>query len=529
MAAANATAKAAEAMEQIPGAVLNSIKDLTPTLQEVFSKAFEGKDLTKAEAEAFKEAMGQISYKTTDKDGNIIDAQKWEELDQQTKNIWGSEEAYLRSLDADYSGIDEMWKNLSPEQKKAYGWSGNLSDTEGLEKAKEAFEDTFVEIIEANDKAFEQAEESAKKLGITLSEQLSSSAAQAWTVDLEKISLGAAEGEVQNLNNALNAVLSNLDTEQANLAMAEINAMDKMDVASWDKLGEALANLDITPNADALNALAEAGKKAYNAIVKINFETLANDINNIYKTLGKTKEGNRAYSEADYKEIIASNKNLKDAFVQIGDEFLYVGGSMEALIEALEENTLAKLDEANRQLKARSQMAEIVEEESRNYGQVSGMSEMDLMTYLTNMRQAFADQGLNIADLGIQGLSNNVDFSEASEDTLREWAKAVASEEGNATLYKNQYAKQVRDANIQRYTHNDAMYNAQMAAEDGEYADQHQQALIVQAVQSGGVSNDMIQAYQEAIENGNTELIKSLGKDIAEATDKIVEQSAGRD
>jgi hypothetical protein len=53
--------------------------------------------------------------------------------------------------------------------------------------------------------------------------------------------------------------------------------------------------------------------------------------------------------------------------------------------------------------------------------------------------------------------------------------------------------------------------------------------LIVQAVQSGGVSNDMIQAYQEAIENGNTDLIKSLGKDIAEATDKIVEQSAGRD
>jgi hypothetical protein len=120
---------------------------------------------------------------------------------------------------------------------------------------------------------------------------------------------------VENLNNALNAVLSDLNTEQANLVMAEINAMDKMDVASWDKLGEALAKLDITPNADALNALAEAGKNAYNAIVKINFDTLSNDINNIYKTLEKTKEGNRTYSEADYKEIITSNKNLKDAFV----------------------------------------------------------------------------------------------------------------------------------------------------------------------------------------------------------------------
>jgi hypothetical protein len=41
---------------------------------------------------------------------------------------------------------------------------------------------------------------------------------------------------------------------------------------------------------------------------------------------------------------------------------------METLTEALEENTLAKLDEANRQLKARSQMSEIVTEESGKYG-----------------------------------------------------------------------------------------------------------------------------------------------------------------
>jgi hypothetical protein len=88
------------------------------------------------------------------------------------------------------------------------------------------------------------------------------------------------------------------------------------------------------------------------------------------------------------------------------------------------------------------------------------MSEMDLMTYLTNMRQAFADNGLNIADLGVQGLSNSTDFSEASEEMLRTWASAVAGEEGKTLLYKDQYAKQVRDANIQRYTHNDTMYNA---------------------------------------------------------------------
>jgi ABC-type transporter Mla subunit MlaD len=165
---------------------------------------------------------------------------------------------------------------------------------------------------------------------------------------LEEISFGATKEEIQELNGALNGLISNMSTEDANLVMSEINAMDKMDIDSWNQLGEALAELDIMPDVDALNKLAEAGKNAYNAMVKINFDTLAQDINNIYKTLDKTKEGNRTYSESDYKELIAANNTLKDEFIQIGDEFLYIGGTMEELVEALEKNTLAKLSEANR-------------------------------------------------------------------------------------------------------------------------------------------------------------------------------------
>jgi hypothetical protein len=77
-------------------------------------KGFEGKDLTRAEGESFKSVFGDMG-----------------------------------------EGAEKMWKKLSHEQKKAYGWSGDITDTAGMEKAKEAFEDTFVEIIEANDKAFE--------------------------------------------------------------------------------------------------------------------------------------------------------------------------------------------------------------------------------------------------------------------------------------------------------------------------------------------------------------------------------------
>jgi hypothetical protein len=342
---------------------------------------------------------------------------------------------------------------------------------------------------------------------------------------LEEISFGATKEEIQELNGALNGLISNMSTEDANLVMSEINAMDKMDIDSWNQLGETLAELDIMPDVDALNKLAEAGKNAYNAMVKINFDTLAQDINNIYKTLDKTKEGKRSYSESDYKELIAANKALKDEFVQIGDEFLYIGGTMEELTEALEKNTLAKLEEANRQLKAKARMSAITEEQSENYGNVEAMGRMDLLDYLTNMRYSFASEGLNIADLGVTGLSNETNFSKADNSQLLAWATAIASEIGKKTAYETDYAKQVYDANVLRYTKNEASYNAEMSVTGGEYAKAHEDALIAQAIQSGGVSNDLIEAYKEA--TGDTK--KELGKKIAEGVDKIVESSTGRD
>jgi hypothetical protein len=63
-----------------------------------------------------------------------------------------------------------MWRDLTPEQKKAYGWNGDIADKESLEKAKEAYEDTFIEIIEAGEKAFEEVQKAEETLGINISD-----------------------------------------------------------------------------------------------------------------------------------------------------------------------------------------------------------------------------------------------------------------------------------------------------------------------------------------------------------------------
>jgi hypothetical protein len=71
--------------------------------------------------------------------------------------------------------------------------------------------------------------------------------------------------------------------------MAEINAMDKMDIGAWNDLKDALDALPIEYNVDALYNFADAGIAAYNAIEKVDFDNLAKDINDIYTTINKAK------------------------------------------------------------------------------------------------------------------------------------------------------------------------------------------------------------------------------------------------
>jgi hypothetical protein len=265
---------------------------------------------------------------------------------------------------------------------------------------------------------------------------------------------------VSNLNNALNTLLTGMSAENAELVMAEINAMDKMDIASWNNLSEVLDGMDIDYSAEALERLSVAGIAAYNAIEKINFDTLAQDINNIYETINKARAGNRTYTEEEYKEFIAANKSLEKTFVQIGKDFIYVGGTIETLIAALEENTITQMDEANRQLNARAGMAGIISKEAENHGEVGAMSNFDLMEYLTAMREKVSAGGYDLADFGIAGLSNTTNFSKATTEQLKEWAGAIALEGGKEAVYRLDYAKGVDEANIARFSQNNAHFNA---------------------------------------------------------------------
>lgn len=493
MAAAKATKQAAEAMQKIPDIINKNMKQITNNAQEAFKNAFEGKDLTQEQLNLFKVSLGNA---LTDENG-----------------------------DTDYENIAVMWNNLSDSEKQTvYGGTDDAT--------YERFEATFTEIIKAQEDAFKDANKNIKRMlgeSASYSKKLSSAAALAWTNNLKDIS--TAGGDIDTLNSSLTNMLSGLSEEETELVMQQVNAIDKMDKGAWEGLADTFEQLGISIPTAQLNAFIQSGIKVSGAIEKINFDTLATDINNTYKLLDKIKEGGRTYTEEDYKQLIAGNQNLAKSFTQVGDEFIYVGGSIEDLKDAVKANTDATLQEANRQRQSRADMSKIINVNAANFGSVDAMDKQQLTDYLIFMRKAISEVGGDLGDFGIEGLSMNTSFVGSSLEQLQKWASVLATEGSDAKVqyYEKDAVEGLRQANIQRYVRNDASYNAQMATEGGEYADEHQEALILQAIQSGGVSNAMIEAYRRAIESGNKEEIEKTGKQIAEATEKIVEASEGRD
>jgi hypothetical protein len=72
-------------------------------------------------------------------------------------------------------------------------------------------------------------------------------------------------------------------------------------------------------------------------------------------------------------------------------------------------------------------MAEIINSKTQelSLGSVSVMDEATLQNYLKEMRHTFASAGQDLSELGIEGLSNNTTFMNASLEQLRTWAEGL--------------------------------------------------------------------------------------------------------
>jgi hypothetical protein len=156
-------------------------------------------------------------------------------------------------------------------------------------------------------------------------------------------------GDISGLQTELQGLLSGLTEEQVNAVMGQINAIDMTDIDAWQDLKYVFDELNIPIANEALQTFIDKGIEASNAIEKIDFDGLNESLNNTYALIEKIKESSsRSFGEEEYKKFVSNNKGLEKQFIRIGDEFVYMGGSINDLVDALEENTIANINEANR-------------------------------------------------------------------------------------------------------------------------------------------------------------------------------------
>ena len=454
IAAAQATEKAAKAMEAVPALIDAATAKGIANVEIAFSNA---EKLTREQAEAFKS-----SFEETD--------------------------------------LNELWNANAAKFTEVYG---NKYDG-GLEKMKADYQ----EIIDNNKKAWDAIDEKAKKLNFKTDDQgknvvsgMTAEAANAWVGFAERIMPGGTTDGMDATNTALSALTDGMNADQVNELMSMISSIDPTNITAWTELEWQIeeAGLAAGGTGSALSNFIEQAKLASNAVVKVDFEKFNEQINNTIETLERVKEGSRKYSEEDYKSFVSANKSIADDFVQIGDEFVYLGGSLQTLEEAVKENTIAQLEEANKILSNKAAMANMLNDETKIKSiNTDNASLYEKQNWLYETVETYVKEGYDVKDFGIEGLSLDTNFFNLSESDANKMIASLMVEKGNADYYDDQAKKKMRESNIASLTLNDASFNAQKATESEEFGDQYRQALLAQGIQAG-VGEVPLEAYRSAM------------------------------
>jgi hypothetical protein len=115
-----------------------------------------------------------------------------------------------------------------------------------------------------------------------------------------------------------------------------LNGIDWQSASDWDGLQATIEALGLTWT-DVMAEFVASAKLAAHAVDIINFDTLSKDLQDLYDTMKAIQDGKqgRTFDNDTYELLIASNKELAKDFVQMGDSFYYLGGSMDNLTESL--------------------------------------------------------------------------------------------------------------------------------------------------------------------------------------------------
>ena len=480
LSSANAADKIAEAMKAVPEAIDAAAKRFGKTVEKAMANPDK---MTNEELQNFKASVGyNASEKGVEGSDGFTDKGR-EEL----QKFWNENEKTLSKI---YGEGEEGFETYLKEYRDI------------IEKQEEGWEDIYKKADKLN--FFSTSGDSKKALS-----KMSKEAANSWVNTVKKMTpttvASGSQGDkrIDFLNEELNKFIAGMDNETVDLVMSEIGSIDITNAIEWDELAYRFEELGIVSDAteESLQGFIAAAKETSNAVVQVDFKTFNERINSTIVLLDKISEGARKYSKEEYQSFVAENSSLKDDFVQIGDEFVYLGNAIQDLEKAVKQNTVSQLREANFVLGQKLGMSEILNDQLKAIDTESA-SEDAMVQWLEMAVRTFSYKNLNIKNAGIEGLSMLVDFSEADKETLAKWIDELLLLKEQLPSLKIEYNDTARDANVAAATLNSYGFNAKMAIEDKEFSDQYSDSLLAQAIQLG-VGEVFLQAFSNAKETYN--------------------------
>ena len=477
----------------------------------------------------------------------------------------GMSQEFAQKIVAGFEDEDTSTNSALLEQVQRLGYDSIGKWAEALNMTVEDFYDKAEQnarkAIVARTKALEKMNKALgtteEKIGKTA--KLSAGQEEALAEKIVNLSGIAGADAAKTVKDQLNLALDSAGVKADQLANY-LSSINWQDAGDWETIKTSLEAMGITWSEEIENFVNSA-KSTANAVKLVDFNKLNEDLKSVYDTIKSIKSGeqNRVFDEDIYKQLIASNKDLKSQFIDLGGEYVFIGSSMQTLTQALEANTKALLQQAQQQLSAKIGIAKLTDEEIKaSYAgkdlsldqDYSDWSDQELRAYLSAFRDAALDQQVALGDKGDAnalsyldtegiGLSFVTDFANyGTEDLLRMMGMIKTNQDNLINMEKESKEKTEESLILtytQDYTGRQNANKAQAARTEGDQdtANLYSKALLTQAAQSGLVAEAVMSKYAELIKDGVSEEelaeVIELEEIMSKSLDDVVENQEGLD
>ncbi len=405
----------------------------------------------------------------------------------------------------------------------------------------------YNESIQAASNALTQATSNLDKVmskQIEFSDKMTTEQIAGLSEHIKEVAFISGDESAEALTNQINTIFESLSESQAEIFLSTLNSIDWTDKSGILNFATKLeeAGLDVSTG---MYELQGSVIKAAHSMYKLNFKDLQEKVVSLGSIIDKINSGEqeRTFSEEDYQTIIKDVPNIIGQFVKTLDgNYIYIGNSMDGLVDALNDNTNALLGEKAEQLRTKGVLSTYIETNNfKNATEnLSDKSNTALIKIVDDIVKESQKLGVDITSLGIKNFST--DFNKLITLDNEELQQIINDFIINVKEYGNADKEQYMNLLATNYLKYNETQNLQQLRQlligyspEDELAKIEIEALVkamsAQGVQAG-LSGSQIAGFQTDIQallkGDSSSILKTTSDFLSEYIDKPWEETFGK-